>query len=352
MFRVRSVRESDVDDLYTLSRQAVFLNLPDDRAKLTQLVQTSIDSFQDPSRARENSKYVFVIEDLEKKKVVGSSSITAQHGGQDEPHSYFEVLEKKKVSDSLHIGFLHKVLRAGFDYDGPSEIGGLVLLPDYRGHKGKLGKFLSFVRFMYIAGFKERFKEDLLSELMPPFNERGESPIWESIGRKFTNLSYAEADRVSRDNKEFITSLFPEGDIYTCMLDPEARQAIGEVGDDTRPVQRMLTKIGFEYKNMIDPFDGGPHYWAKRDEVVPVKNTRSVDLEVLQEEDSLENCTGPISGIVMSVNDRGVSALQTTLTFEGEGARSKVSLCREEAELILGVDLDKTGQSFFFLPFD
>lgn len=350
MFRVRSVQESDVDDLYELSKQAVFLNLPDDRSKLGQLIQTSIKSFGDPNRPLADSKYVFVLEDLERKKVVGSSSISAQHGTEDEPHSYFEVVEKRKVSESLHIGFLHKVLRAGYDYDGPTEIGGLVLLPDYRGHKERLGKFLSYVRFMFIAAQPNRFKEDLLSELMPPFNERGESPIWESIGRKFTNLSYAEADRVSRDNKEFITSLFPEGDIYTCMLDPEARQAIGEVGPDTLPVKQMLTKIGFEYKNMIDPFDGGPHYWAKRNEVLPIANTSAVGLDISDVAEGTKKLAA--AGIVMSISDKGVQAVQNTVSLEGGSKASTVPMAKQRAELILGEGSDKNGRKFFFLPLD
>lgn len=278
MFRVRDVEPRDIDDLYRLSRQAVFLNLPSDKAQLTRLIARSQSSFKTRERTLEKDKYLFVLEDVSEGRVVGTSSIIAQHGSPSEPHTYFQVLTKKKVSKSIHIGFLHQVLRLGFDYDGPTEIGGLVLLPEYRGHAEKLGKFLSFSRFMYIAARRTQFKEHLLSELMPPFTERGESLVWEELGRKFTNLRYDEADRLSRRNMEFFTSLFPEGDIYTCMLSGEAREAIGQVGADTLPVQKMLEGIGFKYNNMIDPFDGGPHYWAKTSQVDLVKRTHRVKL--------------------------------------------------------------------------
>jgi arginine N-succinyltransferase len=188
------------------------------------------------------------------------------------------------------------------------------LQPEYRKHPEKLGKLLSFVRFMYVAARRGQFREQILSELMPPFNERGESPIWEDIGRKFTNLRYDEADRLSRRNKEFITSLFPEGDIYTCMLASEAREAIGQVGEDTLPVKRMLESIGFQYRDMIDPFDGGPHFWAKTSAVDPVKRTKA--LKPFRGS-KLPKGLKEVSGMLMTVSKKGVRALQTTIEWKG-----------------------------------
>ena len=39
-------------------------------------------------------------------------------------------------------------------------------------------------------------------------------------------------------------------------------------------VKNLLKKIGFRYRNQVDPFDGGPHLWAKRDELVPLRKAR------------------------------------------------------------------------------
>jgi arginine N-succinyltransferase len=317
VFRVREAEAKDLDQLHLLSKQAVFLNLPADRNLLTKKISRSQASFRGKLRDDSEGEYFFVLEDLEEGKVVGSATIIAKHGTPNEPHSYFQVVGKKKLSKSLHIGFLHQVLRMGFNFDGPTEIGGLVLLPEYRGHAEKLGKFLSFCRFMYIAARRPRFEDQLLSELMPPFNDRGESPIWEEIGRKFTNLRYDEADRLSRRNKEFITSLFPEGDIYTCMLAGEARAAIGEVGEETRPVKRMLENIGFRYTNMIDPFDGGPHMWAKTSAVLPVKNTKHFKL--------IESKSGKLGkgiekqGYVMCLSKSGLRVIQGSTTHYKSG---------------------------------
>jgi len=312
MFRVRDVETRDLEDLYRLSRQAVFLNLPSDKIQIAKLITRSQSSFKTRERTLERDKYVFVLEDTETGRVIGTSSVIAQHGSPDEPHTYFQVLTKKKISKSLHIGFLHQVLRLGFDYDGPTEIGGLVVLPEFRGHKEKLGKFLSLTRFMYMAARRTQFKDEVLSELMPPFNERGDSPIWEELGRKFTNLKYDEADRLSRRNKEFITSLFPEGDIYTCMLNGEAREAIGQVGADTQPVKKMIEAMGFKYRNMIDPFDGGPHYWAKTSMIEPVKKTIRVKLSVKK---GSAVKTQNKYGIVMSLDKNRARAVQGDFVF-------------------------------------
>ncbi len=279
MFLVRNAEPDDLEDLFRLSKQAVFLNLPSDKLSLSKLITQSQNSFKEKDRVLEKGRYLVVLEDTVKKRVIGTSSIIAKHGTPSEPHTFFRVLEKKKLSKSLHIGFIHQVLRLGFDHDGPTEIGGLVLMPEYRGHAERLGKFLSLSRFMYIAARPEEFEDNVLAELMPPFTEKGESPIWEALGRKFTNLRYDEADRLSRKNKEFFAALFPEGDIYTCMLDPDARQAIGEVGAETEPVRKMLMNIGFSYKSMIDPFDGGPHYWAQTNKIKPVAKTKAINVE-------------------------------------------------------------------------
>lgn len=277
-FLIRSVKESDLEDLLRLSRLVYFINLPDDRDILKEKILTSVQSFNGILEDKFKRKYIFVIEDLKAQKVIGTSMIIARHGSPESPHMYLELNEIQKYSETIHAGFIHKVLRLKFESDGPTEIGGLVIDPAYRGHAGKLGRQLSFARFLFIKMRRRWFKDRILSELMPPLGENGESILWESLGRKFTNLSYQDADLLSRKNKEFITSLFPKGDIYTVLLPGEARDAIGRVGKATEPVKHMLEQIGFRWKGHIDPFDGGPHYWADTDKISIIHNTRKASL--------------------------------------------------------------------------
>jgi arginine N-succinyltransferase len=197
--------------------------------------------------------------------------IHAQHGTEDEPHFYLTVGQESKFSQTINTGFVHGTLKLGLDFNGPTEIGGLILDPEFRGHKDKLGKQLSFVRFLYMARNPERFKPMVHSELMPPFDKNGNSPLWEAIGRKFLNMNYVEADILSRSNKEFILSLFPSENIYQTLLPLEAREAIGKVGKETEPVRKMLESIGFKYTYEVDPFDGGPHYRCPVKDIKPIK---------------------------------------------------------------------------------
>ncbi len=273
-FIIRSAREDDLEGLYQLAQQVYFINLPDNREILKEKIQLSLDSFSGEIEDKFQREYIFVLENVEDQSIVGTSMIIGRHGSPRSPHMYFELREIQKYSESIHSGIIHNVLNLRFDEDGPTEIGGLVLNPQQRNNPSKLGRQLSFARFLYIKMKRRQFKDRVLSELMPPLTENGESVLWEALGRKFTNLSYPEADVLSRNNKEFVTSLFPKGDIYTCLLPGEARDAIGKVGPGTEPVKHMLEKIGFRWKQHIDPFDGGPHYWAETDKITIVRNTK------------------------------------------------------------------------------
>jgi arginine N-succinyltransferase len=39
-------------------------------------------------------------------------------------------------------------------------------------------------------------------------------------------------------------------------------------------VEKLLRRIGFRYAHRVDPFDGGPHFTARMDEITLVEETR------------------------------------------------------------------------------
>jgi arginine N-succinyltransferase len=119
----------------------------------------------------------------------------------------------------------------------------------------------------------------VLAELLPPLEPDGLSHLWEALGRHFTGLTYAEADRLSKRNKEFIRSLFPQGEIYASLLPPAAQAVIGAVGAQTKGVEKILRRVGFRYAERVDPFDGGPHFTARTDEVSLVAGAQRVQIE-------------------------------------------------------------------------
>jgi arginine N-succinyltransferase len=272
-YEIRGATSSDEAELVNLAAFLNTVNLPHDREHVRRLLEHSERSYRGEI-GRSHRKYVFLLRDLERQRAVGTSMIVAQLGRRDAPYIYLDVLDEEKYSRTLDTHFHHTVLRLGFSYDGPTEIGGLVVAPEYRRAKEKLGLLISYVRFLYVATHRDLFRDELLAELLPPLEPDGTSHVWEALGHRFTGMSYAEADRLSSENKDFIRDLFPSGSIYASLFSPEAQAVVGKVGADTKGVEKMLRRVGFRYAERIDPFDGGPHFVAATDEVSLVQNTR------------------------------------------------------------------------------
>lgn len=272
-FILRNVRASDLKDLHSLASQFHLLNLPADKKVLSEKIERSLASFSG-ELDRKKAEYLFVVEDLEQQMIVGSSLIMAKHGNEETPHTYFKIVRKNKFSENLGIGFIHQVLQFREDTDGPTEIGGLLIDRAYRRRPEKLGRQISMIRFVFMGMFPDSFEKRVLCELTPPLGDGGRSEFWEALGRRFTGLPYQEADVLSQQNREFISSLFPEEDIYLALLDSKARLTLGRVGEETLPAQHLLESIGFKYLNEVDPFDGGPHYGTDLADISVVKNGR------------------------------------------------------------------------------
>lgn len=317
MFILREALPRDLADIRRLASILRTVNLPEDPSALRRVIAASRAAFADrgPVFARE---YLFVLEDLAERRVVGTSLIFAQHGTRDAPHFYFDVLDEERYSETLGKHFKHVVLRLGANFDGPTEIGGLVVLPEYRGDSAQLGKQLSYVRFLYMAAFPERFRRTVLSELLPPLLADGTSPLWEHLGRKFTELSYFEADRISRANKEFIRTLFPHSAVYASLFPKSVQRMIGQVGPRSRGVQRMLERIGFEYTHRIDPFDGGPHYEARLSDIELVRKTKRARVVI----DAFA-AGGGVTGLIAKLGTGrvGFQAVRAEFALNGKAAR-------------------------------
>src|SRR5262249_61251858 len=120
--------------------------------------------------------------------IVRTSMIFAQHGRRGAPYIYFDVLSEEKYSATIDRHFHHVVLRIGYSYNGPTEIGGLVLMPEYRLAAERLGTMISYVRFLYLATHANLFQEEVLAELLPPLQRGGTSHLWGGPRPQFTRL--------------------------------------------------------------------------------------------------------------------------------------------------------------------
>jgi len=317
MYLLRDAHPSDLPDLKRLAEVLDTVNLPNDEEALAQIVDVSRRSFSEEIEDPLEREYLFVLEDLETKRILGTSMIIAQHGTREAPHVYFEVSKRQTYSSTLDRHFEHTILSLAYDYDGPTELGGLVVAPQARGH-GKPGKQLSYVRFLFIGMHRPWFRDRLIAELLPPLLPDGRSLLWEALGKKFTGLTYMEADKLSRKNKEFIKELFPQTDIWATLFPPEVQAVIGQVGPNTQGVRKMLERVGFQYVERIDPFDGGPHFEADTDEVELIAGLRRGLVAEAEPEGETEEV---LVGVSRDQGPSRFAAVRTDVQWEGERVR-------------------------------
>lgn len=270
-FEIRAATLEHHASVCELARHLDTVNLPNDPAAIESLLSVSERSFsreiQDPRRR----EYIFVLWDRAAERVAGTSMVIGQLGRRDAPYIYFDVRREEKYSATLDRHFIHTVLASTYSYAGPTEIGGLVVHPEYRRRSERLGTLISYVRFLFIALRRADFRDEVLAELLPPLEPDGTSHLWDAVGRRFTGLTYREADHLSKLNKEFIKGLFPD-EIHATLLSEQAQAVIGQVGPQTVGVEKMLTRIGFRYAERVDPFDGGPHFIAPTDAIALIRN--------------------------------------------------------------------------------
>lgn len=278
MFLVRPATLEDAPTLLKLAKMVHFINLPADPEIIREKIVRSRKSFAGEPDSPQQREFVFVLEETDTGNVIGTSSVIGCLSYPGRPHTYLEVRRREHYSTDLQTGQVHLTLQLRTDESGPTEVGGLVVGPSYRGHEEKLGMVLSMIRFHFIGRHRDWFSDRILAEMMGPLTADSRNLFWESFGRRFINLSFAEADLFCQRSKEFITSLFPPGEIYVSLLPAVVRHLIGKVGVETEPARRLLESLGFEYKGHVDPFDGGPYLEANVDDIELVRSTRIVKL--------------------------------------------------------------------------
>ena len=121
MLILRPSERDDLDDLTALADQLDSMNLPNDREFLAERIETSRRSFAGKLREGEPGLYVFVLEDLEQSRCVGTSLILAKQGVPGAPYYWLEVSTEERSSPDLERHFAHTKLRLRSTEDGPTE---------------------------------------------------------------------------------------------------------------------------------------------------------------------------------------------------------------------------------------
>jgi len=279
--RVRQATLDDLPALLELAQLGNFINLPPQKRQLAALIEASSSTFRlasagapPPSYQRAQHLVIFVLEDP-RGGIIGSSGVRCGMGDVEHPNLSFQLLKVVRRSPSLQktdpaggIGESSVIISGEIEHTyavlfqdkgSPTELGGNVIAPLERG--GGHGKLLSYCRFHYMGAHAPFFSDRVMAEMMAPLDLYNDGNVfWRRLARRFINLSYENADRLStvRDRREFMYNLLPPM-VNLSLLDDDVLQFLGSVGPYTRGAAQMLTDIGFRYVHRVDPFDAGAH---------------------------------------------------------------------------------------------
>jgi arginine N-succinyltransferase len=315
MVIIRPVASADLDALVELTDFTGYglTTLPKDRDFLRKRIDKSRRSFPGMGDAPGSESYLFVMEEMDRHRIIGTCGIIAKVGGY-EPFYAYRI--ETSVHESAFLGVRKeiKTLHLVAEHNGPCEVCSLFLSPDYR-HSGN-GRVLSLSRFLFIAEYPQAFDPIVIAEMRGVVDDQGRSLFWDALGKHFFDVDFPKADYLSLVNKKFIADLMPKHPIYIPLLPPEAQAVIGQVHEQTRPALRLLESEGFRFQGMVDIFEGGPIVSCPLSQVRTIRESRrDVVAEIANGdltggEDSLLAAVGPEfragRGVVEAVASGGV----------------------------------------------
>ncbi len=245
-----------------------FTSLPEDEPTLRERLAISRRSFAGDVAPVE-AWYTLMLEDAATGRVEGVAGVKAAVGLK-RPFFSFRVVTLAQASAATNTRFDHTALVLVNECAGWTEVGSLFVRPERR--KGGAGALLALSRYLLIAADPARFSEHVLAELRGWFDDDGTCPFWETVGCRFFRIPFDQADRMSASTDgQFILDLAPRHPIYVELLEPSAREAIGRVHREGEAARALLEKEGFRSTGLVDIFDAGPTYGARRDDIRTVR---------------------------------------------------------------------------------
>ncbi len=275
MLLVRPVALSDHHEILALARQAGIgmTSLPPDSQVLEKKSRGRSPVSPASRKAAKDERFLFVLEDAEKKKLVGTCGIKA-HVGLRHPFYSYKLSTLVQTSEKLEIYSLQRVLHMVNDYTGATEIGSLFLLPAYR--RDGIGKFLSRCRYLMLAEFPDFFSDVVIAEIRGMQDENGDSPFYKNLAQHFFQMEFQKAEFINAtQGGQFISDLMPKYPIYVNLLDARAQAVIAQPLEASKPAVQLLEHEGFRHQGYIDVFDAGPTMQAERTLIRTVRKSRA-----------------------------------------------------------------------------
>ena len=246
--------------------------LPTDPQKLYEKIGASAHAFSSASDASGEEVYLFVLEDVGRGEIVGTSGIAASAGYGDRFDSYrneFIMHASQELGASNRIHTLHLC----HDLTGASLLTSFYIDPAYEATAWP--HLLSRARLLFMAEHPTLFSDRVAAEFPGLCDTEGRSPFWDAVGRSFFNLDYPQAEQLAGGrSKRFIAELMPQYPLYVPLLPPEAQLAIGQLHPTCELPFKVLLDEGFEPDTYIDIFDGGPTVEARLQSLTSVRFSR------------------------------------------------------------------------------
>ncbi len=288
MVIIRPIQMADYDALHRIAVESGhgFTSLPINETLLKKRITHSETSFNSNVKKAGDQGYLFVMEDTLTGQVVGTTGIEAAVG-LDDAFYHYHIGKVVHNSRELNIYNTVETLTLCNDYTGATEICTLFLNESHR--KDANGRFLSRIRFLFMAEHTERFSERVIAEMRGVSDKNGRSPFYEWLEEHFLSIEFTKADYLTGiGNKGFIAELMPKYPVYINLLTDEAQKVINEVHSDTVPAIRLLEAEGFSRRGYVDIFDAGPTVEAERSSIRTVRESKRYQV-LIQSDNELKN---------------------------------------------------------------
>lgn len=274
------VRPCVLDDLEALENLAYdspigLTSLPENTEKLREQLDKSCRSFAAAVQSPGDEEYLFALVDSSRNCLVGVSGIIAKSGLR-EPYFNFRREQHFIYSQSLQKSNAMRRLVLSTDNSGKSVFSSFFIGTEYRTPANV--NLLARARVLYVAGFPQRFCDEIIVEFVGITDERSESPFWNAVGRAFFSMEYDQAEHYcGMLSKSFIGELTPPFPIYESLLPASAQAVIGQHDADDKDLLAVALSEGFYPTSFVDVFDGGPCFSSRREHLKSLSQRMAVD---------------------------------------------------------------------------
>ena len=257
MIVFRPVQSNDINQLEVLAKASGSLvsTLQEDRTYLTSKIERSNSSFMQDVISAGDQSYLFVLEDINTKQLLGAAGINAR-AGHKAPFYSFRHDIKIHSSNELNVHNRVHALTLNHDLSDHSQLCSFYITPKLLESDYPL--LMTMSRLLYMRLSPERFSEKWMAVLPGVFDQQGLSPFWENVGRKFLGIGYDQVNHYHCTyEKTFIAEMMPYHPLYIALMDEQAQNAIGLINKEAQLQSALLNEQGFETSKYVDIFDAG-----------------------------------------------------------------------------------------------